>query len=99
MSIKITRAADPIVVDRLNVVIYGPPGIGKSSLAFTADKPLLLDFDLGGHRAANRKDIVRVESWADVANISIEDLAPFQTVVMDTAGRALDAHRCVELCC
>lgn len=89
--LKITRAADPITVDRLNVVIYGPPGLGKSSLAFTAEAPLLLDFDNGSHRAVNRKDVVQVGTWADVASITAEDLAPFKTVIMDTAGRALDA--------
>lgn len=91
MTLKITRAADPIIVDRLNLVLYGPPGIGKSSLAFTASNPLLLDFDMGSHRAANRKDTVRVESWAEVADISADDLASYDTVIMDTAGRALDA--------
>lgn len=89
--LKITRAADPIRVDRLNMVLYGPPGICKSSLAFTAAAPLLLDFDNGSHRAANRKDVVRVSEWSDVAGITAEDLAPFKTVVVDTAGRALDA--------
>lgn len=90
MSLKITRASDPITVERLNTVIYGPPGLGKSSLAFTADTPLLLDFDNGSHRAANRKDTVRVENWSDVAGITADDLAPFKTVIVDTAGRALD---------
>jgi len=90
MTLKITRASDPITVERLNTVIYGPPGLGKSSLAFTADTPLLLDFDNGSHRAANRKDTVRVENWSDVAGITPEDLAPFKTVIVDTAGRALD---------
>jgi len=90
MPLKITRAADPITVDRLNMVIYGPPGIAKTSLAFTASRPLLLDFDNGSHRAANRKDVVRVTDWSDVAGITAEDLAPFDTVVVDTAGRALD---------
>lgn len=89
--LKITRAADPITVDRLNMVIYGPPGLGKSSLAFTAEAPLLLDFDNGSHRAINRKDVVQVASWGDVANITAEDLAPFKTVIVDTAGRALDS--------
>lgn len=91
MAIKITRAADPIRVERLNLVIYGPPGIAKTSVAFTSDKPLLLDFDQGSHRAVNRKDVVRVTDWSDVAGITAEDLAPFNTVVVDTAGRALDA--------
>jgi hypothetical protein len=90
MALKITRAADPITVDRLNVVIYGPPGLGKSSLAFTTEAPLLLDFDGGSHRAINRKDTVLVNSWADVSSITQDDLAPFKTVIVDTAGRALD---------
>lgn len=90
MPLRITKASEPITVERLNVVIYAPPGIGKSSLAFTADAPLLLDFDNGAHRAANRKDTVRVASWAEAANITEEDLAPYRTVIVDTAGRALD---------
>jgi hypothetical protein len=91
MTLKITKAAEPITVDHLNVVIYGPPGLGKTSVAFTANEPLLLDFDKGSHRAANRKDAVRVSEWSEVAGITAEDLAPYKTVVMDTAGRALDA--------
>lgn len=90
MPLKIVKASDPIRVDRLNVVVYGAPGLGKSSIGFTADAPLLLDFDGGAHRAANRKDIVRVTDWSDVANITAEDLAPFKTLIIDTAGRALD---------
>jgi len=90
MTLRITRASDPLTVERLNVVVYGPPGLGKSSLAFTAADPLLLDFDNGAHRAANRKDVVRVDNWSDVAAITASDLAPYRTIVMDTAGRALD---------
>lgn len=90
MAIKITRACDPITVDRLNVCLYGPPGIGKTSTAFSADAPLLLDFDGGVHRAMNRKDAVRCLSWGDVTDITAADLAPFSCVIVDTVGRALD---------
>ena len=90
MALRIVTAASPITVERLNTVIYGQPGIGKTSVAFTADTPLLLDFDQGAHRAANRKDIVQVRAWSDVAGISEEDLAGYNTVIVDTAGRALD---------
>jgi hypothetical protein len=90
MALRIVSSATPITVERLNVCLYAPPGIGKTSLAFTADKPLLLDFDRGAHRAANRKDIVQVNAWDDVTNIAEADLAPYSTVVVDTAGRALD---------
>jgi hypothetical protein len=90
MALRIIRSTDPITVSRLNVCIYAAPGLGKTSISFTADKPLLLDFDRGAHRSANRKDTVQVERWEDVANITADDLADFNTVVVDTAGRALD---------
>lgn len=91
MALRIIRAAEPIHVERLNVCIYGPPGVGKTTLAFTADTPLLLDFDAGAHRAKGRKDVVQVSRWDDVASISADDLAPYRTVIVDTAGRAVDA--------
>ena len=90
MALRIIRSTDPITVSRVNLCIYAAPGLGKTSTSFTADKPLLLDFDRGAHRAANRKDTVQVDRWEDVASITADDLADFNTVVVDTAGRALD---------
>lgn len=91
MPLRITKSTDTIEVSQLTVVIYGTPGLGKSTLGFTAEKPLLLDFDKGAYRAGNRGDTVEVDSWADVMNITATDLAPYRTLVVDTAGRALDA--------
>lgn len=91
MALKIVKSSDPIHVDRINLCIYAQPGVGKTSLAFTAEDPLVLDFDKGAHRAANRKDSVTVASWADVEAMTADDLAQYKTIVLDTAGRALDA--------
>lgn len=88
--LKIVKASDPMIVSRLNMCIYASPGLGKTSLAFTADTPLLLDADRGSHRAINRKDTVAVNSWSDIANISVEDMTPYKTIVADTVGRVLD---------
>lgn len=88
--LKITRASEPIHVSQLVVCLYGSPGLGKSTLGFSAQSPILLDFDRGAYRAANRGDTVQVESWSDVTSISADDLSGYQTVVVDTAGRALD---------
>jgi hypothetical protein len=88
--LKIIKSSEPIRVDRLNLCIYSQPGLGKTSLAYSAEAPLLLDFDRGAHRAANRKDTVPVTNWAEIAELSPEDLAPYKTVIVDTAGRALD---------
>lgn len=91
MPLRITKSTDTIEVKNLTACIYAVPGVGKSTLGFTADKPLLLDFDKGSYRAGNRRDTVQIESWADVTSITADDLAPYSTLVVDTAGRALDA--------
>lgn len=90
MTLRITKAADPITVAQIIATIYAPPGVGKTSTGYTAEAPLLLDFDGGAYRAANRGDTVQVKAWADVSGISADDLKPYKTLVLDTAGRALD---------
>jgi hypothetical protein len=90
MALRITKSSDPIEVKNVTACIYAVPGIGKSTIGFTAERPLLLDFDKGSYRAGNRKDTVQVDSWADVTSISAADLTPYATLIVDTAGRALD---------
>jgi hypothetical protein len=88
--INITKSTDPIEVKTLCLTIYSQPGLGKTSLAFSASRPLLLDFDNGAHRAINRSDVVRVTEWSEVAGIKAADVADYDTIVIDTAGKALD---------
>lgn len=88
--LRILKSTEPLEVKNLVLAVYSPPGIGKTSLGFTADKPLLLDFDGGAYRSGNRGDIVSVTTWDDVSSITGEDLAGRKTLVIDTAGRALD---------
>lgn len=90
MALKITRSDEVIRVDTLCMTIYSQPGLGKTSLSFTASRPLLLDFDKGAHRAVDRKDVVQVSAWSDVANISAADVAGHDTIIIDTVGKALD---------
>ena len=90
MALNIKTAADPVEVGTLITLIYGQPGIGKTSLAFTAASPLLLDFDSGAHRSGYRKDYVPVKSWSEVANIDPKELTAYRTVIIDTLGACLD---------
>jgi hypothetical protein len=90
MTLRITKASESITVSQIIATIYAPPGVGKTSIGYTAESALLLDFDGGAYRSANRGDTVQVKAWADVASISADDLKPYKTLILDTAGRALD---------
>lgn len=89
--LKIVKATEPMPIENVVVTVYAAPSHGKTSLAFTAEKALLLDFDKGSYRAARRGDAVQVAAWSDVGGMTAEDLLPYSTIVVDTAGRALDA--------
>lgn len=90
--LRIIRSTDAISVEHPPFLIYGQPGICKSSLGYSAKDPLTLDFDHGAHRAANRRDTLAIDSWADVEALMehTEVLNPYSTIVIDTVGRCLD---------
>lgn len=90
MPLNVTKADDPLRVENLVVTLYGPPGVGKTTIGFSAHRPLLLDFDRGAHRAKVRRDSVQVQHWRDVVDITEDDVAGYGTIVVDTAGRALE---------
>ena len=91
MSLRIVPASQPIEIKNIVLTEYSVPGLGKSSLAYTAEAPLMLAFDGGCYRAAVRRgDTVLINAWEDVEGISADDLKPYKTVIIDTGGRAGD---------
>jgi hypothetical protein len=90
MALKITKATDPIKVDHLVVTVTGLPGLGKSTIAQTAESPLTLDTDGGIYRAKNRQDSVPVKEWGDIATLTAEDLKNHKTIAVDTVGRLIE---------
>lgn len=52
--VKITAPDKIIEESNYVVLVYGRPGMGKTTLALTAKKPLLIDFDGGAKRAESR---------------------------------------------
>ncbi len=75
----------------LKTLIYGQPGLGKTTFAISAPKAVLLDFDGGVHRVKSEHQVTTlpVASWQDVLDV-MPELKPFETIVIDTAGKMLD---------
>jgi hypothetical protein len=92
-ELRIIKSTEIIPVDHPVFLLYGQPGICKTSLGYSAKDPLILDFDNGAHRAANRRDTLVINSWSDASALPehATALAPYSTIVVDTVGRALDA--------
>ncbi len=89
---RIIKSTEAIPVEHPVFLIFGQPGICKTSLAYSTKDPLLLDFDKGAHRAANRRDTLQIDNWADVNELMVspDALVPYATVIPDTVGRCLD---------
>lgn len=75
----------------IKVLIYGQPGIGKSTLGLSAPKPLYIDCDKGVHRInpKHQTDTVPVEKWEDMQELLTTDISDYDTLVIDTAGKML----------
>lgn len=93
MSLNIISADQPLQVNAIITYLYADPGLGKTSMGFTADKAISFDFDRGSHRTGElrRGAVVQVQQWADVANLTMQDLAPYNTIVIDTVGAMLES--------
>ena len=88
----IRKPSELNVQTKIKALIYGQAGTGKSTLALSAPKPLMLDFDGGIHRVnyAHQGATVQVTSWEDCENVLKEDLKEFDSLIIDTGGKMLD---------
>ena len=97
----IRKSTELNIPTNVKMMIYGQAGMGKSTVALSAPKPLLLDFDNGVKRMnmahLENIDTVQVTSWSDVQQVLQEDLSAYQTIVVDTIGKMMDfiiTHKC-----
>lgn len=90
----IKKSNELVIPSTVKMMIYGQAGMGKTTVALSAPKPLLLDFDNGVKRVnmahLDGIDIVQVSSWQDVQQVLQEDLSTYQTIVVDTIGKMMD---------
>lgn len=78
----------------VKMMLYGQAGMGKTTLALSSSKPLLLDFD-GGVQRVNIEHLksvatVQVDNWDTALAVLEEDLSPYDTIVIDTVGKMCD---------
>lgn len=92
MALNIIPADQALNISAIITYIYADPGLGKTSLGFTADNAISFDFDRGAHRTGElrRGAVIPVQQWSDIENIKEHDLTPFNTVVIDTVGAMLE---------
>lgn len=74
---------------KFSMILYGSPGVGKTTLALSAPDPVLIDFDRGMSRVRtqHRKTSIFCDTYEDVlADLQSPAMKDFQTIVVDTGG-------------
>lgn len=95
MAITKYIAGTPIPKKYFGILFYGEPNIGKTTLAMSFPRPLLLDFDRGAHRSvtsANGGTVIQVDTYRDVMDVlnDTQFLAGFDCIAIDTVSTCLD---------
>jgi len=77
---------------KVSMIISGVPGIGKTTLALSSPKPLLIDLDGGISRveAVYRKDVLIANNYEELMDDLHSDLSEYETIVIDTGGKLLE---------
>lgn len=90
----IKKSTELSIPTNVKMMLYGQAGFGKTTVALSAPKPLLLDFDNGVKRVNDSNlqgvDIVQVISWNDMKDLMNENLSAYQSIVVDTIGKMMD---------
>ena len=91
----IKKPSELSVKGTLSVLIYGQPGIGKTTFGVSAPDAVLFDYDGGVQRinGAHQVPTLQPTSWEDT-NAALKEIAEempeVKTIVIDTAGKMLD---------
>lgn len=79
--------------DNIIMIISGLPGVGKTTLAFSAPKTVLIDVDNGVKRvrADHRGDAIFVKTYEELlSDIKSKEFAEYETAVIDTTGAFIE---------
>lgn len=71
------------------ILLYGSPGVGKTSVFNTSHNPILIDADRGADRSIYRQDTIIASNWKEVLADEGE-IKNYSTLGIDTAKSVLD---------
>lgn len=85
----IIRKEDVLPERPVIILLYGSPGVGKTSVFNTSKNPVLIDADRGADRSIFRQDTIIASNWKEILADESE-IKNYSTVGIDTAKSVLD---------
>jgi hypothetical protein len=93
MALEIVKTEE-MGLPKLNVLVYGHPGVGKTTFAAISKDVLLADVEGGANFLSLRGikvDTVRIQKWADLEDLyKMVKEGKWKTVAIDPIGELLD---------
>ena len=91
---KIVKTTDPQAKPSVVMLVYGNGGVGKTTFASTAPKPLLVDCENGAKYFGMRgikMDVAKIQDWKDMDGIfDIAKSGEYETIIIDPIGELME---------
>lgn len=91
---QITKSTDPQSKPSVVMMVYGNGGVGKTTFASTAPKPLLVDCENGAKYFGMRGievDVAKVAQWKDLEGIfDVAKSGEYETIILDPIGELME---------
>lgn len=91
---KLYNTSDPQAKPSVVMLIYGEGGVGKTTFAATAPKPILADCENGAKYFGLRSikmDVASIEKWGDMKDfLELARKPEYETVIIDPIGELMD---------
>lgn len=91
---KIVKSNDPQSKPSIIMMVYGNGGVGKTTFASTAPKPLLVDCENGSKYFGLRgivMDVAKISGWSDMEGLfDIAKSGQYETIIIDPIGELME---------
>src|SRR3990167_11521670 len=91
---QITKSNDPQAKPSIIMLVYGNGGVGKTTFAATAPKPLLVDCENGSKYFGLRGlelDVAQIRDWSDMKGLfEVAKSGQYETIIIDPIGELME---------